>query len=35
MRLLLDTHTLLWFFMGNSQLSAKVRDLVEDRLITS
>jgi len=30
MRLLLDTHTVLWFFMGNSQLSDKVRDLVED-----
>ncbi len=30
MRLLLDTHTVLWFFMGNSRLSDKVRDLVED-----
>ncbi|AMW29519.1 type II toxin-antitoxin system VapC family toxin [Arthrospira platensis] len=30
MRLLLDTHTILWFFMGNSRLSDKVRDLVED-----
>ncbi|HEY9864383.1 MAG TPA: hypothetical protein V6D21_09440 [Candidatus Obscuribacterales bacterium] len=27
MRLLLDTHTLLWFFMGNSQLTDKVHDL--------
>ncbi|XDE61126.1 type II toxin-antitoxin system VapC family toxin [Arthrospira platensis BEA 1257B] len=30
MRLLLDTHTVLRFFMGNSRLSDKVRDLVED-----
>ncbi|MCC5899899.1 MAG: type II toxin-antitoxin system VapC family toxin [Phormidium sp. BM_Day4_Bin.17] len=30
MRLLLDAHTVLWFFMGNSRLSDKVRDLVED-----
>lgn len=30
MRLLLDTHTLLWFFMGNSQLTDQVRDLIED-----
>lgn len=29
MRLLLDTHTVIWFFMGNSQLSDRVRDLVE------
>jgi len=27
MRLLLDTHTLLWFFMGNSQMSDRVRGL--------
>lgn len=30
MRLLLDTHTLLWFFMGNSKLSANVKYLIED-----
>lgn len=30
MRLLLDTHTLLWWFDGNRRLSAKVRRLIED-----
>ena len=30
MRLLLDTHTLIWFFAGNSQLSATARILIED-----
>ncbi|MGL4500147.1 MAG: type II toxin-antitoxin system VapC family toxin [Planktothrix sp.] len=30
MRLLLDTHTLLWFFMGNPKLSDKARLLIED-----
>ena len=29
MRLLLDTHTLIWFFAGNSQLSATARILIE------
>lgn len=30
MRILLDTHTLIWFFAGNSQLSATARILIED-----
>jgi len=30
MRLLLDTHTLIWFFAGNSQLSATAGILIED-----
>ncbi|MEJ7848159.1 MAG: type II toxin-antitoxin system VapC family toxin [Pyrinomonadaceae bacterium] len=30
MKLLLDTHTLLWFISGNSNLSANARDLIED-----
>jgi PIN domain nuclease of toxin-antitoxin system len=30
MRLLLDTHTLIWFFAGNSQLSTNARILIED-----
>ncbi|WP_449418991.1 type II toxin-antitoxin system VapC family toxin [Phormidium nigroviride] len=30
MRLLLDTHTLIWFFAGNSQLSSIARILIED-----
>lgn len=30
MRLLLDTHALLWFFLGNSSLSDIARDLIED-----
>jgi PIN domain nuclease of toxin-antitoxin system len=30
MKLLLDTHTFLWFIMGNSSLSAKARALIED-----
>jgi PIN domain nuclease of toxin-antitoxin system len=30
MRLLLGTHTLIWFFAGNSQLSATARILIED-----
>ena len=29
MRLLLDTHALLWFLDGNSQLSATARELIE------
>jgi len=29
-RLLLDTHTLLWFYLGDPQLSAAVRRLIED-----
>lgn len=28
MRLLLDTHTLLWFALDDSQLSATARDLI-------
>jgi PIN domain nuclease of toxin-antitoxin system len=30
MKLLLDTHTLLWFFSGNSNISPTVRLLIED-----
>jgi len=30
MRVLLDTHTLIWFFAGNSQLSSMARILIED-----
>jgi PIN domain nuclease of toxin-antitoxin system len=31
MRLLLDTHTLLWFIEGSSNLSNTARTLIEDR----
>jgi len=30
MRFILDTHTLLWFFAGNNQLSDRVRELIEN-----
>lgn len=30
MRLLLDTHTLLWFHLGDAQLSIAARRLIED-----
>jgi PIN domain nuclease of toxin-antitoxin system len=30
MRLLLDTHTFLWFVLGDAQLSAVARSLIED-----
>ncbi|MGH9855820.1 MAG: type II toxin-antitoxin system VapC family toxin [Blastocatellia bacterium] len=30
MKLLLDTHTLLWFVLGDAQLSATGRQLIED-----
>ena len=30
MRLLLDTHTLLWFVLGDASLSATARQLIED-----
>jgi len=30
MRLLLDTHTLIWFFAGDSQLSNTARIIIED-----
>lgn len=30
MNLLLDTHTLLWFALGDAQLSATARQLIED-----
>ncbi|MCY7347145.1 MAG: type II toxin-antitoxin system VapC family toxin [Pyrinomonadaceae bacterium] len=30
MKLLLDTHTLLWFIAGSPQLSATARNLIED-----
>jgi Uncharacterized protein conserved in bacteria len=32
MQLLLDTHTFLWFIMGNPTLSAPARALIEDVL---
>lgn len=30
MKLLLDTHTLLWFALGDSQLSVQARGLIDD-----
>ncbi|GET38292.1 type II toxin-antitoxin system VapC family toxin [Microseira wollei] len=30
MRLMLDTHTLIWFFAGDAKLSNIVRNLIED-----
>ncbi|MEW6129911.1 MAG: type II toxin-antitoxin system VapC family toxin [Acidobacteriota bacterium] len=30
MKLLLDTHTFIWFIMGSSNLSAAARSLIED-----
>ena len=30
MRLLLDTHTFLWFFVGSTSLSTNARALIED-----
>lgn len=30
MRILLDTHSFLWFIAGNSRLSARARELIED-----
>jgi PIN domain nuclease of toxin-antitoxin system len=30
MQVLLDTHVLLWFFAGNSKLSDRVKDLIDD-----
>ncbi len=30
MRLLLDTHTFIWFFKGNTQLNNQIRVLIED-----
>ena len=30
MKLLLDTHTLLWFLGGSDRLSARARDLIEN-----
>ena len=30
MRLLLDTHSFIWFFVGNPKLSTVVRSLIED-----
>ena len=30
MNLLLDTHALLWFYSGNSQLSIRVKNLIKD-----
>ena len=31
MRLLLDTHTFLWFVNDNSKLSNRLKDLIEDK----
>jgi len=31
MKLLLDTHTFLWFIMGNTNLSANARAFIEDQ----
>lgn len=31
MKLLLDTHTFLWFIMGNPKLSANARTFIEDQ----
>ena len=31
MKLSLDTHTLLWFALDDSQLSAQARGLIDDR----
>lgn len=30
MKLLLDTHALLWFIEGDPSLSAKAREIIED-----
>ncbi len=30
MKILLDTHILVWFFSGDEQLSRKARDLIAD-----
>ncbi|MDD1413863.1 type II toxin-antitoxin system VapC family toxin [Dolichospermum sp. ST_con] len=30
MQVLLDTHTLLWFFSGNEKISITARNLIED-----
>lgn len=30
MNILLDTHTFIWFIEGNSRLSARARQLIED-----
>ena len=30
MRVLLDTHALLWYFTGNSKLSAKAKMIIDD-----
>ncbi len=30
MRIVLDTHALLWFIMGNAQLSRRARELIEE-----
>ena len=30
MRLMLDTHSFIWFFAGDAKLSNTVRDLIED-----
>jgi len=30
MKLLLDTHTFLWFVLGDAQLSSTARSLIED-----
>ena len=30
MRILLDTHAWLWFYLGDSQLSSRARSLIEN-----
>jgi PIN domain nuclease of toxin-antitoxin system len=30
MNILLDTHAFLWFIAGSDELTAKVRELIED-----
>jgi PIN domain nuclease of toxin-antitoxin system len=34
MRLVLDTHSLLWFIMGDERLSRNARTIIEDLDIT-
>jgi len=34
MKILLDTHTFLWFVLGDAQLSSTARSLIEDAATT-
>ena len=34
MKILLDTHTFLWFVLGDAQLSSTARSLIEDLATT-